>query len=245
MAATLTKAQIERHIFESLMPLTGRAIVAGSIRQNNPPAPDIECVVADTGSLAVELVALDDNETRTRLRNMNATKETWFRALSGHSAPDQSRLGTECADMFLSVTIDNAAGLRDRTAIMKIIQDELLRKPPRFSGPLFNPMNLPVGLYRAMVHRGHVVNGPRISSPSAGNVLPMQVDRIRDKLMDKTYRTMSPLELFAYSIHDEVDAYANARALIDGCVNAYLPQSRFARVKVFDFGFGQLKFEYP
>jgi hypothetical protein len=89
---------------------------------------------------------------------------------------------------------------------MKAIQDELLQKSPGFSGLLFNPLNLPDGIYRAAVHRGHVVNGARISAPSAGTVLPIQIDLIRSKLLGKSYRATAPLELFAYTIHDEVDA---------------------------------------
>lgn len=243
MATKLTKEQSELRVFESLLPLTGRLAVPGSIQQNKPPAPDIECVIQGGGLLAVELVALDDDETRTRLGNMYATQEAWQRALARHPAPAQSRLIAECSDAFVNVAFDNAAGLRDRTAIMKSIQDELLRRPPGFSGTLSAPNLPPTG---ATVHRGHVVNGPRIFAFSVSSPQPIQTQKIREKLVEKApYQTTAPLELFGYSVHDDVDAFVHSRATIDACVNAHLPGSQFARVKIFNFGTNELKFEYP
>jgi hypothetical protein len=78
--------------------------------------------------------------------------------------------------------------------------------------------------------------GPHITTSSAGSWLPPQLDKIREKLVDKTYRTDAPLELFAYSRHDEVDGLA----AIENCINTYLPGSRFRRVSVFNLGFLQL-----
>jgi hypothetical protein len=79
-----------------------------------------------------------------------------------------------------------------------------------------------------------------ITTSSAGSWLPPQLDKIREKLVDKTYRTNVPLELFAYSMHDEVDGHVDGLAAIENCINTYLPGSKFRRVSVFNRGFLQL-----
>jgi hypothetical protein len=90
-----------------------------------------------------------------------------------------------------------------------------------------------------------VTNGPRLSAPSAGSWLPPQIDNIEQKLTDRRYQTTAPLELFAYSTHDEPDGAVGLLAQIDACVRAHLPGSAFRRVHVFHVGFGQLLYSYP
>lgn len=238
--------QDERFIFERLAALAGMRIVPDSIRQNDPPAPDIECEVEGLGPIAVELVALDARYTRMRRANMRTACAAWERALPRLSASQQARLRAECEDVFLSLLISNDAGTRDRTELMHKIQKEILTKPRGFKGDLFGPPDFPHGLSKATMHRGGVTNGPRISCPSVGSVLQPQLEMIEEKLSRKTYRTSAPLELFAYSTHDEVDAHVNSMQLIDECVRKHLPSSAFRRVRVFDYGIAQqLKYSYP
>jgi hypothetical protein len=90
--AALTKEEIEFRVFEALAPLAGLNVVPGSILQPPPPAPDIYCEIAGAGPLAVELVAIDDDETRTRLNHMYNTKEAWRRALSKWPPREQAQV---------------------------------------------------------------------------------------------------------------------------------------------------------
>ena len=245
MTEELTKEQVERRIFEALAPLVGMEVVPGSIRQNQPPAPDIECEAVGVGPWAVELVALDDPLTHTRLENMRGTIETWDRAFALRSAVEQEALTARCADMFLSVHFDEASGARDRTRLMHLIQDRLLGLPAGFSGELYSDIDAPPEVDWAKVFHGNVKDGPHIVAPSAGYWLPPQLDKIREKLVDKTYQTDAPLELFAYSRHDEVDGYVDGLAAIGECISKHLPGSKFERVSVFNLGFLQLVYRYP
>jgi hypothetical protein len=230
-----TKAQNERQIFELLASWAGLILVPNSIQQNNPPAPDIECQVQGFGPLAVELVALDDPETRTRLQNMHATDDAWKYALKKWPIAEQEKLCAECKDVFLVLRISNEAGTRDRTELMRSIQEQLLTLPTGFTGDL----NL---CHEVTVRRGKdITNGPQISAPSGGDWQMPQTSKIKEKLTVKTYRTSAPLELFAYSTHDEVDAHINSLAMIDECVRMHLPSSQFQRVLVFDLWNRQLK----
>src|ERR1700730_11724015 len=141
MTEDLTKEQVERRIFEALAPLVGMEVVSGSIRQKRPPAPDIECEAKSIGPKAVELVALDAPQTRMRLENMRTTNEAWDRAFALRSAVEQEALKSRCGDMLLSVHFDEAAGARDRTRLMHLIQDRLLGLPVGFSGELYSDID--------------------------------------------------------------------------------------------------------
>ena len=114
MAGALSKAQVERRVFERLAPLAGYQVAPDSIRQDPPPAPDIECEVVGEGVLAVELVALDHESTRTRLSNMFSTREAWDRALGTRPSWEKIRLSAECENVFLSLLFDESAGSRSR-----------------------------------------------------------------------------------------------------------------------------------
>jgi hypothetical protein len=246
MSPTLSKEEAERRIFEALAPLVGLEIVPDSLCQRLPPAPDIECETKGSGPMAFELLALDAPHTRARLANMYATQEAWDRALAARPEPEKDRLVTECADLYLSVSIEEWAGSRARKKMMALIQDRLLGLPAAYSGELFeSELEMPPGVHSASVSRGPLRNGPRIIAPSAGHCLPPQVDKIREKLIDKTYQTGAPLELFAYAEHDEVDAHIDSLPAMEQCVKAHLPGSKFQRVSIFNLHFRQLVYRFP
>jgi hypothetical protein len=245
MATKLTKSELERRIFEALLPLTGMVLVPGTLKQKNPPAPDIECEVVSLGSLAVELVALDAQGTRTRLNNMFDTDGAWEKALTRWGPSERARLNAECANVILGLQIENGAGSRARKQIFEEVQKFLLAAPEGFTGNLFSYKELPKGLIAARVSRGSITQGPRIVAPSAGSWLMPQIEKIEEKLTDKAYQTSAPLELFAYSTHDEVDAHVNSLSLIDSCVRTHIEDSQFQRVRVFDLGFRQLNTRIP
>jgi hypothetical protein len=245
MKRKLSKEDEERKTFEFLVPFTGMVVVPDSIEQKPPPAPDIECQIEGLGPVAFELVALDADDTRTRLSHWRATLETWERALKTWSQEEQEALRANCQDVTLSLNMDEKAGSEARTAIMREIQARLLAKGAGFKGELFEGDDYPEYLEGARVHRGQVTDGPRIYAPSAGAWLAPQIDKIREKLADKNYQTERPLELMAYATHDGVDAHIESLPLIDECVKRHLPGSRFRRVWVFNRHFGQLVYVHP
>ncbi|MHB8252941.1 MAG: hypothetical protein ACYDEV_04440 [Acidiferrobacter sp.] len=240
------KQQVERHIFETLAPLINIRIVSGSIRQGNPPLPDIECETEDQGFLAVELVALDDKQTRTRIANMRSTEAAWDRALLARPDTDRATLQKKCCDLHLAVVFDEHAGMRDRVQAMSVIQARLLQELSGFTGPIgFTNSDCPRGLRSTIAYRDPVASEPHFATHSVGTPLPPQIDTIREKLTAKHYQTQMPLDLFAYSKYDQVDGAIGVLEQIDDCVHAHLADSRFRRVHIFDLVFGRHLRTYP
>jgi hypothetical protein len=237
MASNLTKEERELRTFEALAPLVGINVVPGSIIQDPPPAPDIQCAVVGIGHTNFELVSLDDRYTNTRLSNMFNTKQAWNRALSRLSSADQARVSAEFADVFLSLNFEEMAGTKDRGMALAAIQKELLSLPTGYAGELFTRGTLPARLHGARVFRNKTTDGPHFSAPSAGSWMPPQLNRIEEKLRDKNYTFTGPLELFAYSPHDEPDGHINSLDEIQACINQNLTGSLFTRVHVFHLGF--------
>jgi hypothetical protein len=237
------KQDYERRVFEALAPLVGLVVVPGSIRQPDPP--DIVCEIVGSGPLAVELVAIDAADTRTRLNNMFITKKSWADALATWSLGEQTALRAGTSDVFLSLDFDNAAGARDRRVALRAIQGLLLRQPG-FTGKVsIQGVGRPPGLNAATVHRGGVTNGPRVSPFSVGSWQPPQVEMIEKKLSNRNYQSVAPLELFAYATHDEPNGAVGSMEQIEQTITKHMPGSSFTRVRVFHLGFLQHLFTYP
>lgn len=240
----LTKQERERRLFVALAPLIGLDVVPGSIRQPDPP--DVVCEIVGRGFLAVELVALDAPETRSRLDNMLTTDEAWSRALATWSDEDQAHLRTKTNDIFFSISFRNEAGLRDRTTAVLAIQKFLLEHPG-YSGVIPpNSVGQPRGLDSATIHRGHVANGPKFSHFSAGRWSPPQVFKVKEKLLPGRYPIIGcsngPICL---AIHDEPDLAVGSLEQLQNVIVAGLPGSAFRRVHVFDLGFLRHLYSYP
>jgi hypothetical protein len=239
MTPDLTKEERELRIFVALAPKAGIKIVRDSIIQAQPPAPDIQCDVEGRGHMNFELVALDDQYTRTRLSNMFNTKEAWARALSRLSLEDQASVRAAFADVHLSLNFEEMAGTKDRSAALSAIQNELLRYPPGYAGPLFSRTTMPPRLHAVSVFRNKTTDGPHFNAPSGGSWMPPQLGKIEQKLQEKNYTFKGPLELIAYSQHDEPDGHINSLSEIRARINQNLSGSLFTRVHVFHLGFLQ------
>jgi hypothetical protein len=233
----LDKPAVELRIFEALAPLIGLEIVPFSIQQPDPP--DIVCLVQDQGSLAVELVAIDDDATRKRLNNMANTKEAWDRALQQWPQHEKGLLVLDLKDAYVSVVFSKEPGMRDRSKLFKALQGWLLTHSG-FSGRVeLGELEL-MGVEQLAIYRNQKIqDGPGISSPSAGYWLPPQVSKIVEKLRDKDYPTDIPLELFVYATHDEPNGAVGSLEAIQAAVAEHLPTSRFRRVHLFHVGFRQ------
>jgi hypothetical protein len=233
----LTKEAIERRVFEALAPLIGWELVPGSIHQPHPPQPDILCQVSGLGPLAVELVAIDTSDTRLRLTNMFRTPDAWRSAMARRPQTEQEVLQADLRNAYISIHFDNDLGMRDRAALLHHLQGFLLEHP-HFNGELAEEvLGTPQGFHGARIGRFEFTNGPHISAPSGSFWQPPQVEKITEKLSDKTYTPGAPLELFAYATHDEPDGAVGSLEAIQAAVAQHLPGSLFRRVHLFHVGF--------
>ena len=85
------------------MPLIDWEIVPGSLQQPEPRQPDILCEVVGRGPVAVELVALDAEDTRQRLSNMFNTRDAWGLALSRWPQETQQKLRADLTNAYITV----------------------------------------------------------------------------------------------------------------------------------------------
>jgi hypothetical protein len=157
----LTKVERELRIFEALAPMIGYEVVPGSIQQPDPPQPDVLCEIVRVGPLAVELVAIDDPVTRTRINNMFGTRDAWNEAARQWAVPERLILDADLHDAHISAQFAEAAGIRDRTAALHALQMFLLARP-RFSGDVgTEEIGAPRGFESARVFRGRMTRpGP-------------------------------------------------------------------------------------
>ncbi len=238
IAPRLSKQAAKRRTFEALAPLIGWEIVPGSVRQPAPPQPDILCEIVERGPVAVELVSLDDEATRTRLSNMFNTRDAWALALSRWPEDVQHRLRTNLLNAYISLNFSEDLGTRDRAELLRAVQ-QVLSAAPNFTGEITaESIGAPSGFHGARVGRyDHIKDGPKLSAPSSGYWNRPQVNKIAEKLSDKTYTTAAPLELFAYSPHDEPDGAVGSLEEICAVAAKHLPGSQFRRVHVFHLGF--------
>jgi hypothetical protein len=234
----LSKQAVERRTFEALAPLIGWDVVPGSLRQPDPPQPDILCEVVGRGPVAVELVSLDAEDMRLRLSNMFHTRDAWGLALSRWAPDARQRLLTDLTKAYISVNFAEELGTRDRATIFGVVQDFLLARPG-FRGEIAAEIiGTPPGFHAARVGRfNHFADGPHISAPSAGYWQAPQIENIVRKLSDRQYTPAAPMELFAYSTHDEPDGAVGSLEGIRAAIAQHLPGSHFERVHLFHVGF--------
>lgn len=231
-----TKQRNERSTFQQLAALIDLSIDPDSIRQNAPPAPDVECVLASGSTFAAELVSLDSSATQVRINNTTNTKACWYDALKMWPHPQRLRLQEISRDLVLYCMFKNSAGRMDRREAFKEVQGALLQRPANWKGDLLAHLGQvkPKGLQRLRVDRsGHT--GVRISAPTVGKLLEPDYAKLLQKLTQKNYKTTaSVLHLFAYSDHDELDGHVDSLTRLKEIAREHLAASPFDAVHFFD-----------
>jgi hypothetical protein len=186
----------------------------------------------------VELVALDPPETRRRLSNMFGTPSAWHQAMTQWPEPEQQKLQSDLDNAHVSVHFSNNAGTRDRSAVLYGLQSFLLARPGFAGRVTAEDLEYPHGFQWANIGRLKITNGPHITSPSGDYMRAPQVDKIIEKLRDKSYGPAgAPIELFTYATHDEPDGAVGWLESIQSAVAEHVVGSQFRRVHLFHLGF--------
>jgi len=233
-----SKPVAERRAFEALAPLIGWNVIPGSIQQPKPPEPDILCNVAGLGAMAVELTAIDDEDTRRRLSNFSRTDDTWLAALGTRAHDERRALDAALSDAHVHADFANQAGPKLRAAAFYRIQEFLSVNPGYDGWVVAEDIGSPQGFHEARVTRtAGRTDGPSVAAPSVSGYIAPQLEQIITKLTDKTYVTDRPLDLFAYAIYDEPDGRVGMLEAIKAAVGERLSGSKFQRVHLFHAGF--------
>jgi hypothetical protein len=240
-----TKQARELSTFERLAPLIGWKVVRGSIQQPKPPEPDILCTVEGVGQVAVELVSLDDEYTNLRLANWRGTRGAWQRALSQWPEAEEAQLRNDMRNAYITVNFAEDLGVKGRAEAFHVMQAVLLGLPG-FKGEITaETLHNPKGFQGAKLWRNDFESGPHFQAPSVSNWSGPQVEKIIEKLTEKTYAPVAPMELFAYSPYNEPDGAVGSIDAIQAAVAAHMPKSKFRRVHIFHAGFGKHVWSSP
>lgn len=166
------------------------------------------------------------------------TEPAWHEALLALSPHNREILQAQCRNLHLGIECDEMAGSRDRAAIMKAIQRRLLEEPVGFAGPVeFRKDVQPRGLIKATAYRTAGATEARCFTHSSGSWQEPDIKKSCEKLTKKRYQTDHPLDLFAYSLHDEVYGAIGVAEVIDACVDAHRAAFLFSACPCFRAGF--------
>jgi hypothetical protein len=233
-----TKQVRELRTFEALAPLIGWKIEPGSMLQPEPPEPDIFCNVVDLGPIAIELLSLDDEYTNRRLSYWRGTRGAWERALSQWPEAEEAQLRKDTRNAYITVNFAEDLDTRGRADAFRAIQSVLLGDRDYKGEITADSIKNPNGFESAKVGRYAVIaDGPHFQAPSGSFWSRPQVEKIVEKLTDKTYAPKAPLELFAYSPYNEPDGAVGSIEEVQAAITKHLPGSQFRRVHVFHLGF--------
>lgn len=157
--------------------------------------------------------------------------------MAGRPREEQKTLQSDLKNAHISVHFDNQIGRRGRTSVLSALQTFLLEHP-HFNGEITaEEIGTPPAFHGARIGRLETTTGPHVSAPSGAFWQPPQVEKIIEKLRDRTYELVAPLELFAYAMHDEPDGAVGSLGAIQAAVGKHLPGSQFRRVHLFHVGF--------
>jgi hypothetical protein len=242
-----TKQAIERRAFDALADILAWRVEPGSVEQPPPPHPDIRFKIATDSPLAVELVAIDPATTRLRMSNMSGTPYAWRQAMNWWSEDTRQQFLADLQDVHVSVHFANDAGIRDRAKVLFGLQSFFLSRPDFAGRVMPEDLEFPQGFRLANVGRfKSISNGPEVVAPSGDYLRPPQVDKIKEKLCDKSYDSAgAPMELFAYAMHDEPDGAVGWLESIQSTVAEHIAGSKFRRVHLFHVGFKRHIWSYP
>jgi hypothetical protein len=234
----LSKQTRELRAFKAAAEAMEWKVDPDSIQQPAPPEPDILCTVEGLGPVAVELLSLDDEPTNKRKAFTRETPEAWERALSGWPEAEQATLRNDSRNAYITVGFAEDLDTKDRAAVFREMQVVLLALPG-FKGEITaESLKNPKGFGGAKVWRHtDFDDGPHIYAPSAGYWSAPQIEKIVEKLTDKTYTPKAPMELFAYSLYEAPDGAVGSLEAIQAAVAKHRPGSQLRRVHLFYLGF--------
>jgi hypothetical protein len=228
------KRHRELRTFEQFCAAAGLQIVLGSIRQPDPPGPDLIAELEGEGPVAFELVRLNDPEQLTRLNLMSQTPQFLAAAFAALPEEMHARFCALYADGIITIQFRGAVDLGQRRKALPFVWETLASLQTGFSGKVdLWDLRAPEAVELIWVNRGKTPGGvPFFKTQTAGYVLPLAAERIGEKLQ-KRYQCAEPLDLLAY-VHWGELAHINAADEIKAIVNQHLHGSQFRQVRVYE-----------
>lgn len=235
-AARENKQAHERRIFVEFCRANSIPVLLNSIRQPDPPEPDIVADIEGRGTVAFELVRMNHDDDLVSM-NLGVESSAFLSAeFAKLPDPQRSRLATMYDDAHVLLQFSPAANLGQRRQVLPLVWSMLESQPTGAKGFFHNP---PIAT-RASSHL-HMVyvsrlarqrGGPLFNSQSASFPYPIQIERVIAKLK-KLYTCVHPLELLAYVDRGEMPFESDLSSL-GQAVGEHLSGSSFRRVWAFE-----------
>lgn len=240
MSAIDFKRDHELRTFRQFCDAAALKIVPDTIRQPDPPTPDLIAELEGEGRVAFELVRLNDPDQLTRLSLMQQTPQFLQTEFGALPLDQRADLTAKYRDGIITIHFRGPVDLGLRRKALPFIWATLAVQPVGFSGKVdLWDLGAPDAVELIWVNRGKTVDDvPYFKTQTAGYVLPLVADRIGEKLQ-KRYQCTEPLDLLAY-IHWGELAHANAADEIAAVVNRHLSGSQFRQVWVYEGLLGQV-----
>jgi hypothetical protein len=158
--------------------------------------------------------------------------------LSQWPEAEEAQLRKDTRNAYITVNFAEDLDTRGRADAFRAIQSVLLGDRDYKGEITADSIKNPNGFESAKVGRYAVIaDGPHFQAPSGSFWSRPQVEKIVEKLTDKTYAPKAPLELFAYSPYNEPDGAVGSIEEVQAAITKHLPGSQFRRVHVFHLGF--------
>lgn len=234
------KKRYELQIFSGFAEICPLAIDLATVKQPDPPRPDIVCRLINGENVAFELVEVVDCATGRRSEMDLMLRGEFATQIEDMTPEVRKRFQCNYCDAHIYVEFDYDHSIsKRRTGVAKVLgwlsgtkQNDGEHKPKIAAIEMVRISNSEQGR-------------PSFGVNTAGMHSEPVVDRVRTKLEKKHYVTTSRLELLCY--FDRIVA-SNAKAWEPSLIeylDENLSKSRFAKVWVYEKHEGRVLFRFP
>lgn len=170
----------------------------GSARKAPEPEPDIECNKLDgSGALAFEMVEVVDERLYKDTADQVRLEKNFHRSYESMPAEAKARLQSKYQNTALHVVFHDGLSFQKRNQTIPSILSYLDRTPRLEHKHIPSDRQLKL-VVRKIVSFYTGLLGPRLSVHAGGAIGDPLIDRLREKMEERSYKTPWSMELVAY-----------------------------------------------
>jgi hypothetical protein len=227
------KLKHERSIFVRFCAAAGFQIVRGTLRQPDPPAPDVIVELNGAGRIAFELVRLDDSEELMGYNLLQQAIPLIDEEFDALPIETRSVLVKCFANAEITIEFRHTATVVERRRALPLLWNALLKLADRANGQLaLHGQAEKKVITFLFVARAELKARPRFISSALGYPLPIRVERVTAKLKRK-YDCCEPLELLAYQEIGQL-SYRRDEESLRVAIDRHIQLSQFRRVWIYE-----------
>lgn len=222
-----SKEQKEQKIFQLFTAAANLPIIPGSVKSEQPPAPDILCEIRGEGHVAFELVEIVTRALMQEKENGQRLRKALKDACNKHPV-----IAATFHNASIHVGFLDGITLQQRLKIVHEVVNLLLQHVEVTEGSIRVPDNLKKIVREVSVTRG-VSKGPVFDVMEMVKCTDEVLEKIEGKCK-KRYVSDHPIELLAYYTNDPAPDDFDWQLEFHGNATKVLVWSPFRRVWVYD-----------